>query len=1142
MSELISIAADEWARHQARCKALALEKAYLQLVNDMMRELSAVPGLEHTAEKIVRLIVQHLGGTNVLLYYQVQSRICRVDLYGRQELDAVDDPMVRAAFDGGGFQEEQRAFGETQMATPAFTKASCWALPLSSGGSVVGVLKMEGMLLSASEVRRQLEPFFNYAALVLKNQIDNHRRLWEAARLAAIVQSSDDAIIGKDLEGLITSWNAGAERIYGYAAPEMVGRSIAVLVPQGHEDEVPHILAQLREGRHVQHFETIRRRKDGREIHVSLTISPIHDAAGEIVGVSTIARDITERKRAEEAMHRLNRELRAISNCNQTLLRATDEQALLSDVCRIVCDEAGYRMAWVGYAEHDDAKTVRPVAWAGAEDGYLAAATITWADNEWGRGPAGTAVRSGTTACIQDFLTAPQAVPWREQALRRGYRSSIALPLKDDAGSVSGVLSIYSTQPGTFTPDEIRLMEELAGDLAFGIATLRARTERKRAEQRVALLSFALNTVQEAAFLIDEAARFHFVNEAACRTLGYAPAELLSLGVPEIDPEFPMERWSAHWGELRAQRSLRFEGRHRTKDGRLFPVEISANYLEYAGQAYHLALVRDITQRKRVEDALVFVAQRGWQTGVEDFFAGLVRFLCEELDMDYALIDKIDENPDMAETVALCAKGEIAPNLRYALKGTPCENVMGRRLCVYPQGIQQLFPEDPLLPGMGAESYIGIPLWDSTGRALGLIAVMGTKPLSDAASATQLLQLVATRAAAELERERSDRLLRTREHEFRTLAENLPDNVVRYDREGRTVYVNPALERTLGATAARMIGMRIRELNPDGSSEAFAQAVDAALASGKNGEIEIAVPVPSQEPSIHQIRTIVERDEHGEVSGVLAIGRDITERKRAEQEILQLNRELEQRVSERTAQLEAANKELESFAYSVSHDLRAPLRSIDGFSQAVLEDYAGKLDQEGRHYLQRIRHGAQRMAQLIDDMLNLARVTRGELRLERVDLSALAQEIANELARREPGREVSFQAAPGLVVTGDSRFLRVALENLLGNAWKFSSKRPKARIEFGVNRHEGQREYFVRDNGAGFDMNYAGRLFGAFQRLHTTEEYPGNGVGLATVQRIIHRHGGRVWAEGEVDKGATLFFTLPQSPTPEKESQSHPRP
>jgi two-component system, sensor histidine kinase and response regulator len=226
------------------------------------------------------------------------------------------------------------------------------------------------------------------------------------------------------------------------------------------------------------------------------------------------------------------------------------------------------------------------------------------------------------------------------------------------------------------------------------------------------------------------------------------------------------------------------------------------------------------------------------------------------------------------------------------------------------------------------------------------------------------------------------------------------------------------------------------------------------------------------------------------------------------------------------AALETANGELESFSYSVSHDLRAPLRVIDGFSQALLEDYADKLDQEGKENLQRVRAATRRMGELIDDMLNLSRVTRSEMRLESVNLSELAQTIAAELQRSQPDRRVEFVIAEGMVVNGDQGLLKVALENLLGNAWKFTGKRSEANIKFGMTEGDGKRVYFVRDNGSGFDMAYANRLFGAFQRLHDSHDFAGTGIGLATVQRVIHRHGGQIWAEAEVAKGATFYFTL----------------
>jgi signal transduction histidine kinase len=250
--------------------------------------------------------------------------------------------------------------------------------------------------------------------------------------------------------------------------------------------------------------------------------------------------------------------------------------------------------------------------------------------------------------------------------------------------------------------------------------------------------------------------------------------------------------------------------------------------------------------------------------------------------------------------------------------------------------------------------------------------------------------------------------------------------------------------------------------------------------------------------------------------------------------------ELEARVAERTrelehrnealrrnaAELEAANSELDAFAYSVSHDLRAPLRSIDGFSQVLLEDYAAQLDQAGRDSLQRVRAASQRMGTLIDDLLKLARVTRAEVRTEVVDLSGLARDIVSELQRAAPERQVDCTIAPGLTARGDARLLRVVLDNLLRNSWKYTANQPQPRIEFGSLEADGGRTFLVRDNGAGFDMKYADKLFGVFQRLHSAEEFEGTGVGLATVRRIITRHGGRIWAEGAVAQGATFYFTL----------------
>jgi PAS domain S-box-containing protein len=267
-------------------------------------------------------------------------------------------------------------------------------------------------------------------------------------------------------------------------------------------------------------------------------------------------------------------------------------------------------------------------------------------------------------------------------------------------------------------------------------------------------------------------------------------------------------------------------------------------------------------------------------------------------------------------------------------------------------------------------------------------------------------------------------------------------------------------------------------------------------------------------------------DGQGKPARLVGVQLDITQRKQSEEVVRRLNADLEQRVRDRTAQLEAANKELEAFSFSVSHDLRAPLRGIDGWSQALQEDCAPQLDERGRQFLSRIRAETVRMARLIDDLLQLSRVSRAEMAPGPVDLSALAEAVANRLREAEPDRPMQFVIQPGLTVHGDARLLEIALTNLLGNAAKFTGPRNPARIEFGRAEQAGRSVFFVRDNGVGFNMAYASRLFGAFQRLHPMSEFPGTGIGLATVQRVLHRHGGQIWAEAELGQGATFSFVF----------------
>jgi PAS domain S-box-containing protein len=350
----------------------------------------------------------------------------------------------------------------------------------------------------------------------------------------------------------------------------------------------------------------------------------------------------------------------------------------------------------------------------------------------------------------------------------------------------------------------------------------------------------------------------------------------------------------------------------------------------------------------------------------------------------------------------------------------------------------------------------------------------------------------------------------------RSLIEASQDPLVTISPGGKIMDVNHAATQTTGLSRNQLVGTDFSAYftDPEEAREVYLQVFERGTVT------DYPLTIRHMDGRLIDVmyNASVYKDERGNVLGVVAAARDVTAQKQAEREIRRA-----------AAELQAANKELEAFSYSVSHDLRAPLRAIDGFSLALMEDYADRLDDTARNYLDRVRAATQRMGVLIDDMLALSRITRAEMRHETVNLSEMAKEVLADLQKNDPGREVECKVQDGLEAEGDASLLRIALDNLLGNAWKYSGKREHARIEFGAAQGaEDDIEFFVRDNGAGFDMAYADKLFGAFQRLHPAADFAGTGVGLATVQRVIHRHGGTVRGEGKPGEGATFYFTLPR--------------
>ncbi len=378
------------------------------------------------------------------------------------------------------------------------------------------------------------------------------------------------------------------------------------------------------------------------------------------------------------------------------------------------------------------------------------------------------------------------------------------------------------------------------------------------------------------------------------------------------------------------------------------------------------------------------------------------------------------------------------------------------------------------------------------------------------------------------ELQRTEQALRQSEEHFRRMAENAPDIIFRYRIRPtpQHEYISPAATAISGYTPEEHYAnprLIFRIVHPD-DRRIFRTLWSEHFIPGY--PIQVRIFNRQKQVVWVEVRSIIASNTGPQDFVVEGIARDITESKRAEEEIRQLNTALEQRVLDRTAQLEAANRELEAFAYSVSHDLRAPLRALDGFSAAMQEDYAEDLDEQGRQYLAYIRRSSQRMSELIEDLLRLSRITRADMYRTTVDLSATAQAVAQELQSGQPDRRVTFIIQPGMQADADPNLLRIAFENLLGNAWKFTSKHPQAQVEVGMTKQDGEILYYVRDDGAGFDMAYSHRLFSPFQRLHTDSDFQGSGIGLATVQRIIRRHNGRIWADSAIERGTTIYFTL----------------
>ena len=625
-------------------------------------------------------------------------------------------------------------------------------------------------------------------------------------------------------------------------------------------------------------------------------------------------------------------------------------------------------------------------------------------------------------------------------------------------------------------------------------------TERRRTETQLRLAANVFDHALEGITITDGEGRILAVNKRFTEITGYRPEQVIGqnprlLKSGRQSDDFYGRMW----------RSLQSEGRwagelfNRRSDGSIYPEQLSIGAVRDASgtTTNYVAVFADLTQRAASEAAV-----RENQQKYRGIFMGAPEGVWLT-------------GPDR-RTV------EVNPRL-CAMLGYSPEEMNGRLPAEFSDDRNNdwLRAHWPLIRNQPERSY-EIALRHKDGHNVP-VNISAASLRNDDGSMRGSLAFVTDLT----ERKRVEQALRSSEHRYRSMFAGAPEGVWLVGPDQRTLEVNQRVCEMLGYAPEEMLGRSPLDFTDDPNRSIIEQARQVVPAPPARS-YEVALRhKDGHNVAVHLNAANLYGDDGASI-GVLTFVTDLTARKRIEADLRRLNEELEQRVEQRTHALQVANRELESFSYSVSHDLRAPLRAISGFSRLIESDHAGQMDEHGKMLLQRVGAAAERMGQLIEDLLKLSRISRQEMQTGPVDLSALARSVAEELQAGEPERRtrIQWEIAPGVQVVGDAGLLRVALQNLLGNAWKYSSKRDAARIEFGSAEKDGRPVYFVRDTGAGFDMAYANKLFGAFQRLHAADDFPGTGIGLATVARIIHRHGGEVWAEGKVNEGASFYFSL----------------
>jgi PAS domain S-box-containing protein len=916
-------------------------------------------------------------------------------------------------------------------------------------------------------------------------------------QLAAIVESSGDAIVGVDFNSMITSWNSGAEKMTGFSAAEVLGTSVLNFIPEEHRTEETESMEKVRRGERVEPYETVRRPRDGSRRDISIAVSPIRNPAGQIIGVARISRDITDFKQHEREVDRLSRLYSALSQVNHVIVNSRDRDVLFQNICRTLVERGGFRMAWIGRYDAA-AQRVVPVAQCGDDAAYLANVVIHTEETPHGRGPSGVALSEGRRYVCNDFAQDPRTLPWREWAARANYRASATFPIRQ-GGTNWGALTVYSGEIGFFQDREVALLEEAAADVSFALDNLAKEDARLLAEDTVRherdFSAAALNSLPGVFYLYDEKFKLLRWNKNLEHVSGYTAAQVGSMHPLDFFVVADRKLIAARIQEVFEKGASEVEADFLARDGRVTPYYFTGIKTRFEGRVCLLGVGIDITARKEAEKA---------RLASETRYRTLFEYAPEGIVVADAQNKFVDANPSILRLLGYSREEFIGLNATDLVAQEEVSQITAGLSVIEAQSYYhrewRLRRKDGTI--CPAEAMV-IRMPD--GNLLGMIRDI-------------------------TERREAENRLAESERDYRELVELANSIILRWNSRGTITFLNDFGQRFFGYSAREIVGRHVvgSIVPPTETSgrdlENLMERICADPAAFERNTNE-NICRDGRRVFVSWTNRIV-NDAQGNVREILSIGTDVTEQKTAEEKIRRLNSELEQRVLERTAQLESANQELEAFSYSVSHDLRAPLRAVNGLSRIVLDEFGPGLDPSGRRYLERIRAGAQRMGQLIDDLLAFSQLGRQAMQRKRVDTDKLVRSVLADLALQMEGRKFEINVGTLPACEGDPALLKQVWINLISNAIKYTAGKNPAKIEIGSVPERDGLAYFVRDNGAGFDMQFAPKLFKVFERLHGAEEFEGTGVGLAIVQRIVQRHGGRVWAEAEEGRGAAFYFTL----------------